>query len=139
MATGWLLFSHWREHEPSPETEPETKEGPGPQLPVKEEPITGEEPEMLIETKKEFAINKPTPFDGNRKSIQSFMQECQVYLQVNKHIYTTDDAKVAFVLSYMNEKEALTWKENYLWKITDTEGELKFPTKIGRASCRERV
>ena len=39
-----------------------------------------------------------------------------------------DDAKVAFVLSYMNEKEALTWKENYLWKITDAEGELKFPT-----------
>ena len=56
------------------------------------------------------------------------MQECQVYLHVNRHVYTTDDAKVAFVLLYMNEKEALTWKENYLWKITDADGELKFPT-----------
>ena len=84
MATGRLSFSHWREREPSPETEPETEEEPGPQLPVKEEPITGEEPEMLIETKQEFVINKPTPFDGNRKSIQSFMQECQVYLQVKQ-------------------------------------------------------
>ena len=83
---------------------------------------------MATESKKEFAINKPTPFNGNRKLIQSFMQECQVYLHINKHIYTTDDAKVAFVLSYMNKKEALTWKENYLWKITDSEGDLKFPT-----------
>ena len=130
MATGQLLFSRWRERKPSPETEPETEEGPGPQLPVKEEPITGEEPEMMTKTKKEFTINKPTPFDGNRKSIQSFMQECQVYLHVNRHVYTTDNAKVAFVLSYMNEKEALTWKENYLWKITDADGELKFPADI---------
>ena len=75
-------------------------------------------------------INKPTPFDGNRKSIKSFMQECQVYLHVNRHVYTMDDARVAFVLSYMNEKEALTWKENYLWKITDADGELKFPTMM---------
>ena len=56
------------------------------------------------------------------------MQECQVYLHVNRHIYTMDNSKVAFVLSYMNKKEALTWKENYLWKITNTKGELTFPT-----------
>ena len=62
---------------------------------------------MTTKSKKEFAINKLTPFDGNRKLIVSFMQECQVYLQINKHIYTMDDAKVAFMLSYMNEKEAL--------------------------------
>jgi Retrotransposon gag protein len=82
----------------------------------------------MTETRKEFNINKPTEFDGNRKDVQSFLQNCRVYLQVNKHVYTTDDSKVAFVLSFMNDKEAKRWKENYLIQITNVEGDLNFPT-----------
>ena len=29
---------------------------------------------------KERAINKPTPFDGDRKKTETFLQECRVYL-----------------------------------------------------------
>lgn len=87
------------------------------------------EPEReMADTKKEFGINKPTPFDGNRKEIQSFMQDCKVYLTINGHIYTTDDAKIAFVLSFMNEKEAKRWKENYLSSLINDLGNLNFPT-----------
>src|SRR6202789_1332243 len=77
---------------------------------------------------KEIGINKPSPFNGDRKKVQTFIQECHVYLQVNKGVYTTDAAKVAFMLSFMNKKEALTWKETYLASIIDAEGNITFPT-----------
>jgi len=84
---------------------------------------------MTTPTLKEFNINKPKDFDGNRKEVHSFLLDCKVYLQVNQHIYTTDASKVAFVLSFMNDKEAKRWKENYLIKITsETDGNLDFPT-----------
>lgn len=81
----------------------------------------------MVENQKEFTINKPTQFDGNRKEVQSFLQDCKVYLKVNEHIYTTDSSKVAFILSFMNDKEAKRWKENYLNTITKDD-EITFPT-----------
>ena len=60
--------------------------------------------------------------------VHSFIQECKVYLAINKKVYATDEAKVAFVLSFMTEKEALRWKETYLMSITDTAGDIVFPT-----------
>jgi len=77
---------------------------------------------------KEIRINKPTPFDGNRKKIESFIQECKVYLHINKKVYSTDEAKIAFILSYMNKDEAQKWKMTFLREITNKEGELVFPT-----------
>ena len=79
-------------------------------------------------TFKEKGINKPTPFDGNRRSIENFIQECRMYLQVNRGVYTTDEDKVIFILSYMNDKEALRWKQTYLRSIENNEGLLVFPT-----------
>ena len=39
-----------------------------------------------------------------------------------------DEEKVAFILSFMNKKEALKWKLTFLWSITNREGDLMFPT-----------
>jgi hypothetical protein len=80
------------------------------------------------ETPKEIGINKPTPFNGDRKKVHSFIQECKVYLAINRKVYATDEAKVAFVLSFMTEKEALKWKETYITSITNTAGDIIFPT-----------
>jgi Ty3 transposon capsid-like protein/Zinc knuckle len=77
---------------------------------------------------KEIAINKPTPFTGDRTKIRGFIQECQGYLQLNKKIYTTDDSKIAFLLSFLTDKEALKWKETYLASITTDEWEFDYPT-----------
>ena len=55
---------------------------------------------------KEYGLNKPTPFSGDRTKIKAFLQECLVYIDINKDIYTMDKLKIGFVLSYMNEKEA---------------------------------
>ena len=76
---------------------------------------------------KELGLDKPSPFTGDRMKVETFIQECRVYLQINKHIYTTDDAKVAFFLSLMKDKEALRWKQTYIKNITNQEGEIMFP------------
>ena len=78
---------------------------------------------------KEIGINKPTPFTGDRKKVGTFVQEAKVYLTINKDVYNTDDKKIAFMLSYMTDKEALQWKELYLETLTDqTTGDIVFPT-----------
>ena len=51
-----------------------------------------------------------------------------MYLRINRKIYTDDEDKIAFFLSFMNEKEALRWKQTFLRAITDAEGEMNFPT-----------
>jgi len=46
------------------------------------------------------------------------MQSMDLYLTINKHIYQNDDQKIAFVLSYMTEKEAAAWKEQIINQYT---------------------
>src|SRR5271168_3267643 len=82
----------------------------------------------MTTTPREFGLNKPTPFDGDRKKITTFIQEVKIYLTVNRQVYTTDESKVAFVLSYFTEKEAIQWKELYVEQMTDEIGDLAFPT-----------
>ena len=76
---------------------------------------------------KERAINKPTPFDGDRKKTETFLQECRVYLHINRGVYTTDEDKIIFILSFMNSKEALRWKQTYLRSILTCDGDMNFP------------
>jgi hypothetical protein len=77
--------------------------------------------------KKAYGIKKPKEFDGNRKEIQRFLVNCQSYLQINNHIYDTDESKVAFILSFMDEGEAGKWKENYLLSLM-VNGSIVFPS-----------
>ena len=80
---------------------------------------------------KEKLINKPTSFTGDRNTIETFLQECQIYLQINRKVYDTDEDKIAFILSHMNEKEALRWKQTYIRSIMNEEGDIVFPTIKG--------
>jgi Ty3 transposon capsid-like protein len=94
-----------------------------------EKPQGGESPEQTKKNgPKEKGINKPTPFTGDRKKVETFVQECRMYLQINRDIYTDDDDKIAFILSFMNDKEALRWKQTFLRAITDAEGDMTFPS-----------
>ena len=48
---------------------------------------------------------------------------------INKETYNTNDKKIAFMLSYMTDKEALQWKELYLEALTNqTTGDIVFST-----------
>ena len=113
--------------------QPEPAQPVQPVQPIRAEIRTETLPEFIRnedrkELPKEIGINKPTPFDGDRKKVHAFLQECKVYLAVNRRVYATDEAKVAFVLSFMTEKEALKWKETYISSITNSAGEIVFPT-----------
>ena len=54
------------------------------------------------------------PFTGNRTKIKNFVQECDVYLNINDNIYDNKPARVAFVLSFLTEGEAQKWKEQFI-------------------------
>ena len=53
-----------------------------------------------------------------------------MYLHVNREIYTEDEDKIIFMLSYMTNKEALQWKQTFLRSITNIYGDMTFPTLV---------
>ena len=78
-------------------------------LPLFPNPFSNPNPNMAAASSngKEIGINKPTPFTGDRKKIRTFIQETKVYLTINRDVYDTDEKRIAFMLSYMTDKEAL--------------------------------
>ena len=69
---------------------------------------------MNLAPRKEYNINGPTLFTGDQTKIKNFVQECDVYLNINDTIYNTDPAKIAFVLSFIMAGEAQKWKEQFM-------------------------
>jgi hypothetical protein len=57
---------------------------------------------------KELNLNKPKPFDGNQDSFKKFLQNVEVYMDVNHEMYNNDLRKIAFILSFMATKSAAT-------------------------------
>jgi Domain of unknown function (DUF4939) len=63
---------------------------------------------------KELNLNKPEAFDGNRNNFKDFLQNVEVYMDVNHEIYNNDLRKIAFVLSFMTTGAAATWKAQFI-------------------------
>ena len=105
--------------------QPEFPEAPEfPQNPQREDEPTPKKQE----TRKEININKPKDFTGDRTKVRSFLQDCISYMHLNRHIYDHDEAKVAFVLSFLNDKEAEKWKETYRSGFITEDGDINYPT-----------
>ena len=62
----------------------------------------------------ELKLNQPKPFTGKREDFDSFMQDVVLYLSINERTYDTGGRKIAFVLSFMNEGDAKSWKTQYI-------------------------
>jgi hypothetical protein len=87
--------------------------------------------QVVASKAKEYGMNKPTPFTGNRTKIRQFLQDCLGYLDMNQGIYNTDQLKIGFILSYMNDGEAANWKEYYLDTLENPNtGMPNFPTLV---------
>jgi Ty3 transposon capsid-like protein/Zinc knuckle len=87
--------------------------------------------QVVADKAKEYSMNKPTPFTGDRTKIRRFLQDCLGYLDMNQGIYNTDWLKIGFILSYMNDGEATNWKEYYLDTLEDPNtGMPNFPTFV---------
>jgi Ty3 transposon capsid-like protein/Zinc knuckle len=63
---------------------------------------------------REVKLNPPKPFTGKREDLKKFLQDTSLYILVNDKIYDTDVKKIAFTLSFMNEGDAASWKEQLL-------------------------
>lgn len=80
----------------------------------------------MTDSMKEIRIGVPTPFDGTRENLISFINECALYCTLNSGIYDTDAKKVIFMLSYMKGGTAQAWKESFI-----TEAIKKVPEDYG--------
>ena len=65
-------------------------------------------------TAKEARMGVPTPFSGKHRDLKKFLMTCKMHLQANRAIYNNDEKKVVFVLSFMTEGDAATWREQWL-------------------------
>jgi Ty3 transposon capsid-like protein len=63
---------------------------------------------------KELNLNKPEPFDGNRDNFNKFLQNVEVYMDINNETYNNDLRKIAFVLSFMTSGLTATWKAQFI-------------------------
>ncbi|KAG2005814.1 hypothetical protein CC2G_002182 [Coprinopsis cinerea AmutBmut pab1-1] len=140
--------AEFQDAQEEPSTEPQHQEE-GPLIPEREEeepftPITLEQPVTMVnptnpdngtrdvvmsdETNQkipERRINPPSPFTGKKEDLNTFLKDVKLYLKVNKHIYTDDDSKITYLLSFLKGDEASAWKEAWLRsKETDSDIEL---------------
>ena len=53
----------------------------------------------------------PTEWDGSRDKMTTFLNEVELYLAMNAHVFDTDKKKIIFTLSFMNQGTAGPWKE----------------------------
>jgi Ty3 transposon capsid-like protein len=67
-----------------------------------------------VNRSKELNLNKPEPFDGNRENFKKFLQNVEVYMDVNHETYNNDLRKIAFILSFMATESAATWKAQFI-------------------------
>jgi Domain of unknown function (DUF4939) len=63
---------------------------------------------------KELNLNKPEAFSSNRDSFKEFLQNVEVYMDVNHEMYNNDLRKIVFVLSFMTTGSAATWKTQFI-------------------------
>jgi Ty3 transposon capsid-like protein len=63
---------------------------------------------------KELNLNKPEAFNGNRNGSKEFLQNVEVYMDVNHETYNNNLRKIAFVLSFMTAGSAATWKAQFI-------------------------
>ena len=65
-------------------------------------------------------LNLPKNFSGKREDLKKFLQQVNLYMDVNEKTYHNDKTKIAFVLSFMDEGDASSWKEQFIEEATST-------------------
>jgi Domain of unknown function (DUF4939) len=76
--------------------------------------ITMAQPVQTMNGTKELNLNKPDSFDGNRDNFKEFLQNVEVYMDINHETYNTDLRKITFILLFMTAGAAATWKAQFI-------------------------
>jgi Domain of unknown function (DUF4939) len=66
---------------------------------------------------KELNLSEPNTFDGNREGFKKFLQDIEVYMDVNHETYNNDLKKITFILSFMMTGAAATWKGQFIKEV----------------------
>ena len=69
----------------------------------------------------ELKLSPPKPFTGKREELDDFIQEVNLYLDINDEMYYTDKKKIRYLLSFMNSGDAKSWKSQFLRSVTTNE------------------
>ena len=124
--------------EQGPESEPETGPTDEPTFHYEPEPesimaptATTSGERMDIDHEGKSYLKKPESFDGNRQKVNDFIHPCDLFFEGSSDKdFPSDKQKIIFILSYMNEGEALQWRKNYIKTIVkQTNGTYKWPTQ----------
>jgi hypothetical protein len=67
-----------------------------------------------LKASKNVKLNPPKLFTGKRSDFVLFMQDVYVYLKVNQLIYDDDEKKISFILSYLADRDAAVWKQQFI-------------------------
>ena len=87
---------------------------PGQTAPTPPAPLANPQPITVNATQKEVKMNTPTPspFTGDRKKLEEFLIETDMYLSMNEDTYNTDQRQIIFALSFMKDGTAGPWKQS---------------------------
>ena len=77
-------------------------------------------------------LKPPTPFSGKREDLRKFLQEVKIYLLANADAYPTDLDRTLFVLSYMSEGDASSWKEEFFDSAEQKAAQAGGPLTLGK-------
>lgn len=86
-------------------------------------------------------MNTPEPYDEDPKKAEKFLDQCELYLYPNRHVFDTEEAQIMFTLSYISKGAAQAWAHNFLAKVR-TQGTgtwANFKTAFTRASMGSDV
>ena len=57
----------------------------------------------------ELRLNTPKAYDGNPSMTKFWLNSIRTYLLINKEVYSVDNKKVGYALSFMTEGTAKSW------------------------------
>ena len=78
----------------------------------------------------ELCLNTPKVYDGSPTIAKYWLNSVRTYLLINKDVYSTDDKKVRYALSFMTEGTAKSWATVHTQKALDVSSFGTFPDFI---------
>ena len=62
-------------------------------------------------------IASPLPFNGKRENTESFINSCQLYISARPSEFQTEDQKMHWIMSYMQEGSARLWRDYIMAQV----------------------
>ena len=78
----------------------------------------------------ELHLNTPKAYDGSPATAKYWLNSVRTYLLINKDMYSTDDKKVGYALSFMTEGTAKSWAAVHTQTALDASSFRTFPNFI---------